>query len=310
MIKPRALKAGDTLGIIAPASPLKDRKMFLIKKRIEEMGFRPIIGKSCYASKGYLAGEDRLRAQDLNHMFLDKKVKGIMCIRGGYGAIRILEELDYDLIHKNPKVFIGYSDITAIHIAIHEKSNLVTFHGPMVASDMIPGIHPFSKKYFKKAMDSQISMGKICNPQNEKIECIAGGIGEGEIIGGNLAVLSSTIGTPFEINTKGKLLFLEEIGEKPYKIDRMLQQLKLAGKLEDAAGIILGDFNGCERENGKSSFTLMEVLKDHLHNLGKPVIYNLKAGHCIPNITIPFGVRAILDGNLGEVKIKECATIQ
>lgn len=310
MIKPKALKYGDTIGIIAPASSAPEEKIAMAEKELEKIGFNVKLGESCFLNYGYLSGKDEIRAYDLNNMFYDNKIDGILCLRGGYGTLRILDMIDYKMIKKNPKIFVGYSDITALHIALNQKSSLITFHGPMAASDIANNLDEFSKDSFINAITNKSSIGKIINPENEEIKTGVEGMCIGEIIGGNLALITSTIGTQYEIITKGKILFLEDIGEEPYRIDRMLTQLKLSGKLDDAVGIILGDFKSCEPKVMKNSFTLSEVFKDILYSLNKPLIYNIKAGHCSPKLTIPFGVKTVLDGYKGELIIEESATIK
>lgn len=308
MIKPKGLKLGATLGVVAPASPTTKEKLELAYKKLKQLGFNVVMGESCYENYGYLAGSDELRARDLNNMFKNEKIHGIICLRGGYGTPRILDLLDYEMIRRNPKVFIGYSDITALHIAFNQLSNLITFHGPMAASDMIRNFSSFSKEHLFKAIMDNEALGEIVNPEGEEIISINGGIAEGPIIGGNLSLIADTIGTPYEIDVKGKILFIEEVEEEPYRIDRMLNQLRLAGKLNDAAGIILGDFSKCDARKPNESLSLEEVIDDYFKALDKPIIYNLQAGHCEPMVTIPFGVRARLDADKKELIILENAT--
>ena len=309
MIKPKKLKLGDTIGIVAPGSPTTEEKVEKAYEKLKEMGFKVKLGKSCYSKYGYLAGRDELRAEDLNSMFRDTEVDGIICLRGGYGTIRILELLDYNLIRANPKVFVGYSDITAIHIAINQISNLVTFHGPMAASDLAGDISKFSLESLFNSILHEDFDGNLKNPTEELIT-INGGVAEGQIIGGNLSLITSTIGTPYEIDTKGKILFIEEIGEEPYRIDRMLNQLKLSNKLQEAEGIILGNFSNCMPEDPDMSLTLEEVIDDLIRPLNKPTLYNLQAGHCDPNITIPFGVRVRLNADRKEIVVLEKPTLE
>ncbi|MCF6459474.1 S66 peptidase family protein [Clostridium sp. Cult3] len=307
MIKPKALKFGDTIGVVAPASPTLEENVEKAHKKLKDLGFKVKMGKSCYEKYGYLAGTDSLRAEDINHMFRDEEVDGIICLRGGYGTPRILELLDYDLIKKHPKVFIGYSDITALHIAITRFSRLITFHGPMVASDMLGDFNQFSKKsLFNFIMEGEY-LRNIKNPPGEELKTMNPGIAEGSIIGGNLSLIADTLGTPYEIDLKGKILFIEEVGEEPYQIDRMLTQLRLAGKLKEAEGIILGDFNNCVAKSSEydDSLTLEQVLEDIIKPMNKPTLFNLKAGHCEPVITLPFGARARLDGHKGELTLLE-----
>ena len=307
MNKAKALKLGDTIGLISPSSPTSKENIEKAKTKIIEMGFKVKMGKSPYARYGYLSGSDEIRANDINEMFADDQVDGIICVRGGYGTPRILDLIDYDIIRKNPKVFVGYSDITALHIAFTQKANLVTFHGPMATSDMIGSFSKFTENSLFKSIMKAEKIGKILNPEKEKIITINSGIAEGTIIGGNLSLIVDTIGTPYEIDVKGKILLIEEIGEDPYKIDRMLNQLRLSGKLKEAEGIILGDFNNCEDGKHPENLNLEQIFNDHIKPVSKATIYNLKTGHCEPMITLPFGVRARLDADKKELIILENA---
>ncbi|MGV8147168.1 MAG: S66 peptidase family protein [Alkaliphilus sp.] len=308
MNKPKVLKKGDCVGFIAPSSPASKEKVEVSKREVEKLGFKVKVGKSCYANHGYLSGCDDIRARDLNNMFYDKEIDAIMCIRGGYGTIRILDKIDYKFIKNNPKIFVGYSDITALHIALTQKCNLVTFHGAMPSTDMVPNFDEFAKKSLFRYVTDGDSDGKVQNPSGVKIEKYNGGVSEGAITGGNLSVIASTIGTPYEIDTREKILFLEDIDERPYRIDRMLMQLSLAGKLSEATGFVLGDWNNCIKEQGKASLSLMEVFKELIVSIGKPVIYNLRAGHCKQMLTLPLGLRVRLDANKGELHYLESAT--
>lgn len=309
LIKPKKLRFGDTLGVVAPSSPsYEEERIEMGKRNLEEMGFKIKMGKSCYSKYGYLSGRDDIRANDINEMFSDNEVDGIICLRGGYGTPRILDKIDYENIKRNPKVFVGYSDITAIHIAINKFCDLVTFHGPMV-TEMNDKFHQFSKESLLKAIMESTVERTIINPNGESIKTIYKGCAEGILVGGNLSLISSTIGTPYEIDTKGKILFIEEINEEPYKVDRMMTQLKLAGKFNDSAGIILGDWNKCVPEEPERSLELLQVFEDILIPLKKPTIYNLQSGHCKPMITLPLGVEVFMDAGKGEVIIKESGVI-
>lgn len=307
MVKPKRLKKGNTIGLIAPASPVSQGKMRLGIKKLEHMGFKVKVGKTGYSNYGYLAGEDKLRAEELNAMFKNKDIDGIICLRGGYGTPRILDLLDYEMIRNNPKVFVGYSDITALHIAFNQLSNLVSFHGPMVASDMSGSFSDFSKKSLLNLIYNEDFNPSIEN-ESKEIRTINPGIAEGPIIGGNLSLIVNSIGSPYEIDTKGKILFIEEIGESTYKIDRMLTQLILSNKLQDAEGIILGDFNNCIPEE-EGEFTVEELIDDLIKPFKIPTISNLQVGHCEPVITLPLGVKTRLDARKGEITILEEVTI-
>ena len=309
--KPKALKKGDRIGLIAPASPVShpDRVEDSVKK-LKEFGFEVTVGDSCYGNYGYLAGEDSLRAKDINRMFADPVIDAIVCIRGGYGTPRIIDQLDYEMIEKNPKLFIGYSDITTLHIALNQICKMVTLHSPMPASDMLRNFDEYSAAGFLQAISLPEPLKEMNNPEGEEMKSLVGGVATGPIIGGNLSLIAATIGTPYEIDTRGKLLFLEDIDEEPYSIDRMLSQLRLAGKLDDCSGLILGDWNNCvPRDNSKPSLTLEQVFQDLLVPIGKPIISNFKAGHCKPTMTLPLGVEAILDADQCKLTITESATV-
>lgn len=294
MIFTRGLKIGDTIGIIAPSSPFSKYNLEEIEMGFKDLGYKVKFGKSLRRRyKGYLSGEDKIRAKDIEDMFLDKEVSGIICIRGGYGTPRILDMIDYDIIKSNPKFFVGFSDITALHVAFNQKANLATIHGVMAGS-----VLEWDSFTYKSLLDG-INMShklEISNPRNEKIITISDGSCEGKLIGGNLSLLVSTIGSNYEVNTKGKIIFIEEVGESIYKIDRMLTQLGLAGKFDDCEGIIFGDFCDCKKEEN-DEFTIEEILKDRVEKYNKPCIYNLKSGHCMPMITIPLGIKCKLDAN-------------
>lgn len=311
MIKPRPLKHGDTIGVIAPASPCYEQNRIELGVRaLEEMGFRVKLGRSCLSRYGYLAGKDDIRAYDINAMFENKDVHGIICLRGGYGTPKILDKIDYELIRNNPKVYVGYSDITATHIAINQLSDLVTFHGPMVTIEMAEDFDDFSKKSLLDFIMGKENPKSLSNPKEEKMGCFYGGRCEGELIGGNLTLICATLGTAYEIDTRGKILFIEDIKEEPYSIDRMLTQLNLAGKFEECEGIILGDFNECIAEYPNKSLTLQQVLEDIIGPLKKPTIHNFMAGHCKPQITLPMGVKVEMDAYRGEITLMDCATTE
>lgn len=298
MNKPKALQKGDTVGLIAPSSPVASaEKIEMAIQSLRRLGFNVAVGDSVGQKYGYLSGSDYIRAQDINKMFSDKSIAGIICIRGGYGSMRILDMLDYDMIRDNPKVFVGYSDITALHIAFNKFCDFVTFHGPMAESDMINDFDDFTKSGFLKAVTSGHFPIELKNPPGHDIKSLSGGTARGMLIGGNLSLIASTLGTKYEINTVGRLLLLEDIGEEPYRVDRMLTQLKLAGKFDDLNGIILGNFKNCEAENPEKSLSLMQIFEDILVPYGKPIIYNFMTGHCKPKITVPFGEYALLDAD-------------
>ncbi|MBB6214074.1 muramoyltetrapeptide carboxypeptidase [Anaerosolibacter carboniphilus] len=307
--KPKPLKPGDTIGIIAPGGPSTRDELERGVQVLQNMGFHVTLGESVFHKRGYLAGEDHIRLKDIHQMFQNKGVQGIICMRGGDGSGRLLDRIDYDVIAKNPKVFVGYSDITALHIAFLQEAKLVTFHGPMVTSDMITeGFNEYTREAFLKAISWEKPLGKLKNPEEDTMKTIVEGRAYGEIVGGNLALVTSTMGTPFELDTRGKLLFLEDIHEGVYRIDRMLNQLRLAGKLQEAAGIILGEFLDYEPENPEDSLTLEEVISDLVVPLNKPAIMGWKCGHGNYKLTIPLGVKGELNATDRQISIVETAT--
>lgn len=297
MIRPKALKKGDTVAIIAPASPADKNLIDSCINSLENLGLNVVVGKSCTSEYGFLSGTDDIRANDINSMFANKSINGIFAIRGGYGCARLLNLIDFNLIKKNPKVFIGYSDITALHIAINQKSKLITYHGPMVSTELIKGLDEYSFNYYNKFLFCNDNMIELCNPIENPIKTINPGVAEGKLIGGNLSLICSSLGTKYEINTKNKILFLEEVGEVPYKVDRMLTHLKQSGKLKDANGIILGDFTDCVAPKDKKSLSLDDIFNEIILPLKKPTIYNLACGHCLPTLTLPLGAKIRLDAN-------------
>lgn len=310
MIKPKALKMGDTIGLIGPSGAIRtEGGLEKAIKVLEEQGFKVVVGESCSQKYGYLSGKDDVRAEDINRMFRDPDIDGIFCVRGGYGTPRILDKIDYQAVRENPKLFIGYSDITAIHIALNHLCDLLTIHGPMAASDMIFDFDDFSKESYLRAVTCTDPLGVLENPEGYEIKTLVPGKARGKIVGGNLMLIATTLGTPFEIDTRGKILLLEDIGEYTYCIDRMLTQLRLAGKLQDCEGIVLGDFKDCVPEYEEYGLTLLEIFQDIIAPVNKPTIYNFMAGHCKTKITVPLGVECCLDGDKGILEVTESALI-
>lgn len=315
-IKPKRLKEGDTIGLIAPGSYISQQELDESITKIKSLGFKVVYLEGILNRSGYLAGDDKRRADELHTMFSRKDVNGIICARGGYGCTRILPLLNYNLIKDNPKVIIGFSDVTALLYGLYTKTGLISFHGPVGISTF----NEFSLYYFKKVLMSPEDRLVLNNtgvlPADEAAEkpvTIRSGKAHGELAGGNLSVAVSLIGTPYDINTEGKILFFEETGEEPYRIDRMFTQMMEAGKFEKAAGIMLGIFDKCESKeaglSAKFSFSLLEVLYDRLFDLGIPVIYGLSFGHIRNKFTIPVGINAELDVDNFSLTILENAVI-
>lgn len=304
LLKPKTLELGDTIGIIAPSSPVPQDALEKSLEIFTEYGYRVKLGKTVHEQYGYLAGTDEARAHDVNRMFADPDVDAIFCLRGGYGSPRILDRIDYECIRKNPKIFVGYSDITALHVAIHQKTGLVTFHGPMVA-ELVKSPHPLTWPTLFQHLTSCGPVGRYAEPRDMFQYTLTAGVAEGQLVGGNLCLLVALLGTPYEIDTKDKILFLEDIGEEPYSIDRMLTQLKLAGKLHSAKGIVFTDLSEAEPKQYKNSLTIEQLLTDIVQPIGIPSYYGLKAGHCQPNLTMPYGIYARLNAAEGWIEFLE-----
>jgi muramoyltetrapeptide carboxypeptidase len=312
-IKPKRLKKGDTIGLIAPGSSVTEEKFNKAVTNLEKLRFNVHYTKNIMAKRGYLAGTDEQRLHDLHFMFNNPKIDGIWCIRGGYGCGRLLPKIDYSLIRKNPKPLIGYSDVTALLQAIFYKTGLIGFHGPVAVSDFTE----YATTQFQAVLMEPRSPFQINNaPENDKKEdaafqtkVIKSGKAKGQIVGGNLSLISSLAGTKYQLNVKGKIVFLEDIGERPYRIDRMLTQLLQSCNLKSAAGIALGIFDDCEAKEGSDSLTLMETLEDRLSDLEIPVIYGLSFGHIADQFTFPIGIEAELDTEKQSITLLEKAVI-
>ena len=309
--KPKKLLKGDTIGIVSPASSPDDlSRIHKGAAYFENLGYSVEVGKNVGKYYGYLAGSDEERIEDLHAMFANKNVKAIICVRGGYGSPRLLDKIDYRLIKKNPKIFVGYSDITALQLAFLRKANLVTFGGPMVAVDFHGEINQYTEENFWRTVTSVKKTGKVILPGNEQLQQITKGKAEGEITGGNLSLVLALLDTVFLPKMKNKILFLEDVDEAPYKIDRMLNQLSISGLLKKIAGLVLGEFTDCEEKDAdKKTLPLQEVLQKHLGDLRCPVIKNFPHGHREANFTIPFGIRTKINADKGYVEFEEAAVI-
>lgn len=305
--KPRPLVVGDKVAVVAPSSATDLETVKKGELKLRSMGLNPVMFPTCYSNYGHLAATDEKRAKDINDAFKDESIKGIICLRGGYGTPRILNMLDYEMISSNPKVFVGFSDITALHMAFNQICNMTTFHGPMATSNYVKfeddkvRFEQYTYKSLIKNIFTNDPLGYHVNPENQPLDSLCHGKAEGEIIGGNLTLLVSTMGSKFELDTKGKILFIEEVNEAIYKVDRMLTTLALAGKFDDCKGIIFGTFTGCMREEkayeGGLDLTLEEVLNNTVVPYNKPIITNFRAGHNFPQPTIPFGTKVSINAD-------------
>lgn len=316
-IRPARLRPGDTVGVITPSTPVIDPdRLTVVERTMKHFGLRWKMGKNVARRSVDYASFVRERLDDLHSMFRDREVNAVFALRGGYGAPQILDRIDYELIRRNPKIFLGFSDITALHLAIHKRAGLVTFHGPNVAS----GFSSYTQQHFRRALFEATPAGRLTNPPetnelrpNHALRAIRPGTATGQLTGGNLSLIAATMGTPYEIETRGKILFIEDVGEEPYRIDRMLTHLRLAGKFDNAAGIIFGECSGCSpadyRPSTASPYTLGEVLDNIFGALKVPVLSGLTIGHTTDQLTLPLGVNATLDADKGTLEIKEAGVI-
>ena len=339
-IKPRRLSFGDTIGIIAPASAPPDPKA--VDRSIavlERLGFKPKLARNVRKRWGFLAGSDKERADDVMQMFTDRKVSAIICVRGGYGAARILPLLDYEAIRRNPKILIGYSDITSLHCAFLVKSNLISFHGPMLNSDFIKDNFPdFTLNGFLRTLMSPIPAGSLlCKSYSSSLAVpkldvggsskvtskprrhppirppvtVRSGVATGPLLGGNLSILCTTLGTPYQPSFKNKILFFEDFAEVPYRFDRMLTHLLNAGVLQQVAGIAIGINANCRDPKAKKAKeyrqTMDDVVKERLLPLNIPIVSGLPFGHIPINATLPIGIKVKLDADKADLQIIEPA---
>ena len=313
ILKPRRLAAGNMIGLVAPAGPSADDESVRFSiELLESFGFRVKPGKHVFERDQYLAGDDEDRAADVNEMFADDGIDAIFALRGGYGSQRILPLLDYDVMKKNPKVFIGSSDITAILIAMHEKTGLVGFYGPSATGNYSDyALEQWRKVLWEPGDRTRIGEAPPIERRPGQVESknritrFAGGAAEGRLIGGNLTLVSTLMGTPFEPDFRDRIIFLEDVDEAPYRIDRMLTQLWLAGKLQHAAGIAFGKFT--KTDDDGNTFSIEEIIRNRCGSLGIPVVGGLMIGHIADKTTVPMGIRARLDADAGSLELLEPA---
>lgn len=298
IIKPQALKPGDTIGIAAPASPF-DREAFEQGvSAIESMGYQVEIPEDVFAREGYLAGSDRERAALLMRLFEDESIKAVFCARGGFGSMRLLALLDFDTVSVWPKIFLGYSDITTLLTALYKECSMVTFHGPLVTT-----LRNHCKET-ARALINALGSGKPLVFKPHKPVVLNRGNGSGPVVGGNLTNLCHLMGTPFEPSFDKHLLFLEDRGEAPYRIDRMLSHLSLGGLLEGVAGVILGSFQDCGAIED-----IHRIVKEAFRGTDIPILAGFDFGHGTPNLTVPIGLQAELDSEEGSLRFLEAATV-
>jgi len=306
------LKAGGTVAVIAPASPAAPGKAGDAAAWLRARGFVPrLLPGSSATGADYLAATDDQRLDDLHAAFRDPKVDAIICLRGGYGSERLLDRIDYDLISRHPKPFVGYSDVTALLLALARFAGFVTFHGPMLAPDLLAGKQaPTEDALLAMLQGKQLAGSWLPHPPAFPLETIHAGVAQGRLVGGNLATIGATLGTPYEIDLEDAILFIEDVGEAPRKIDRLLTQLRLAGKLEQARGILIGDFSelddadaGSDHEAGQRR--LRQLWTELLEPLQVPVLAGWRSGHCDPNLTLPIGAIVRLDAGRQKLRLEQ-----
>jgi muramoyltetrapeptide carboxypeptidase len=283
------LPAGGLVAVVAPAGPA-DFDEALAARWLRERGYRLRVYPGVLERRGYLAGSDAVRLRDLHDAFSDPQVDLVLSLRGGYGSPRLLDRIDFDLLRRHSKPFVGYSDLTAIHLGIASKAGFVSFHGPMLTGDLLKGRQAPTEASLLGLVSGQSSNGAVLrHPTAYPLTAVEHGISHGRLTGGNLAIIASLMGTPWEIDTRGAILFIEDVNEPLYRIDRLLNQLRLAGKFSGLLGVLAGDFAGIERE------PLDALLHEYFGPLGIPVVSGWRSGHCDPNLTLPLGALVRLD---------------
>lgn len=310
IILPKAIKKGDTVGLISPSAATADRMQFTFaKEALEGLGFQVKFGKNLMNRRGHLAGTDQERADDLNEMFADEEVKAIVSIRGGSGAARILPLIDYKQISKNPKPLLGYSDITALHCAIHAKTGLITFHGPMGSGSWNSfNVEQFQKLFFNREQFTYENVSPETDDlviKANRIQTLKSGVAEGRILGGNLTVLTAISGSDYYPDFKDSILFIEDVGEDPYRMDRMMSTLKLNGTLDQIKGFIFGQCSECDPSGGYGSLTLDQVLDDYILPLNIPAYTGAMIGHISKQFIVPVGAKVSMDAENGTFKLME-----
>lgn len=296
MIAPKPLFPGARVALLCPAGAVPEERLGPAVAAVRALGLHPELYESCRARHGYLAGPDALRAGDLNRAFADPAIDGILPLRGGYGSNRILPLLDWETIRSRPKYFGGYSDCTALHIAFNQEGGFLTYHTVMPATEYYAPLDAYTMNELCRALFSHLA-GPLTNPRGHPLKILAGGTAAGPLCGGNLSLLADSLGTPWELDTAGKILFIEEVSEPPYRIDAMLTQLRNAGKFDCCAGILLGSFTGCMSEVPSQDPPLEEIFRELLLPAGKPIVSQLSCGHTRPTMALPLGAVLTMNAN-------------
>ena len=325
---PKPLKKGDNIFLLCPSSPIvPEEDIDRCIKAVKYLGYNPVLGKSLYENYGgYMAGSPEIRVNDIHRAFSEKDIKGIFCIKGGYSSSQLLDKIDYELIRQNPKIFVGYSDVTNLHIVFNQKCDLGTYHGPMVKSNMFDNFNEYTENSFFEAvqkeswdykepenselsiLNQEILNQKISQLNKENHKKLKTEI-SGTLIGGNLAIIVTTLGTEYEIDTKGKMLFLEDVDEQIGSLNRMLTHLKYSGKFDDCNGVILGNFADCNNRyitSDKKDYGVTELLTDFFKNYEKPVISGIESGHGKPFMaTLPLGADCTVNIETKKISFKK-----
>jgi muramoyltetrapeptide carboxypeptidase len=303
--RPQRLQRGDRIGVVSPAGWVHPEEMERGLKALRAMGFHPVLGRQALSRHRYFAGGDAERAEDLMRMFADPEIRGIVCARGGYGSSRLIEHLDARVIRRQPKVFVGSSDITSLLLYLTQKCGLVAFHGPMVAGSFGRKPMPQSRRRFKKLLQGDPKSFRLAAP---KAHVLRPGTARGRLTGGCLTLLCRSLGTPWEIQTRGAILLIEDVNEPPYRIDGMLSQLKQAGKFEGVRGVIFGEMVQCHPP-AKESWTLRDAVADIFRDYSFPILFGCPIGHGDEIWTVPFGTQAVLNADRRHLELEECGVV-
>lgn len=311
ILKPPRLRRGDVIGLIAPASaPSDSRKVELAVRYLEKLGYRVQVGEHVGARHGSFAGTDEQRIADLNAMLKDPKVKAVFAVRGGYGTPRLLPFVDYAAVRRQPKIIVGHSDLTALQLALFRKTGLVTFSGPMAAVELWKNPDSYTEEHFWRLLTSAGKIGTLPNPSGRRLVARHHGRAEGRLLGGNLSLLVSNLGTPFSPDYRGALLVLEDVGEQFHRLDRMFTQLRNAGVLAQISGLLLGHFTDCAPNKPKDPhLSLKQIFAEMLSWVDVPAAERFQYGHIPRKLTIPLGTRGRFDADRGRVEGLESAVV-
>lgn len=302
MLTPNSLYPGARVALLCASSAVPAERLSPAVEAVKALGLDPVVYPSCLSENrhGYFAADDGQRAKDLSDAFSDPAIRGILCLRGGYGAGRLLPLLNWKDMARHPKLFCGYSDVTALHVALNQCCRLVTYHTPMPSTEYYQPVDEFTMTYLRRALFGALT-GPL--PMGGAVRTLAGGRASGVLCGGNLSLLCDSLGTPWELDTRGKILFLEDIGEKTYRVDAMLTQLRNAGKLDDCAAVLLGGWTDCVPEDPEKTLTLDEIFRELILPGGKPVLADLSAGHVLPTMSLPLGATVTVDADAKKLEV-------